>query len=238
MEYLSAIVMNPVNKQFWLNDPAELFRNFTIIPTENMPYPERLNTLTRLLLLVVLGLYLAGQKHYWLVLVLGLLLIIIFKGTRQQERFGDCGVSRLNAAYELTTPLQFNRFDDEKRSYANAQYELTPLYVDDGVAQRWRAEPETCGTFTMIPNENPPVREPDCRGPPNYIVRSNIDHLPVSQTQTGLVQSRAIAEEAYKQSTLGFREGLIGEHVDRFRRERQHGCPDMKLNAFSAGSGN
>src|SRR3972149_3803431 len=97
LEYLSAIVMNPVNKQFWLNDPAELFRNFTIIPTENMPYPERLNTLTRLLLLVVLGLYLAGQKHYWLVLVVGLLLIIIFKGTRQQERFGDCGVSRLKA---------------------------------------------------------------------------------------------------------------------------------------------
>jgi hypothetical protein len=29
----------------------------------------------------------------------------------------------------------------------------------------------------------------------------------------------------------------MNEHIDRFRRERQHNCPDMKLNAFSAGSG-
>lgn len=39
-------------ESFWLEDPLILFTNYYIIPKKNMDLAERLNTLTRLLLLL------------------------------------------------------------------------------------------------------------------------------------------------------------------------------------------
>lgn len=158
---------------------------------------------------------------------------------RNQACWFNQGNSLINMAYEVTPPIQFNHFDDSKRSYMNAKYELTSLRDTDGFRQIWRNEPEYCGGYSMIPDPLTefPVEQPESRGQCNYIVRSRIDHLPVSESQTNLNSTRAIAEESYNKSMLDFRSSIMNEHIDRFRRERQHNCADMKLNAFSAGSG-
>jgi hypothetical protein len=260
-------------EKFWMTDLKELFKNMRIIPSSEMTNVERLNSLTRLLIVVTIVMYILGYEHYMSVLILGLLLIIILRNNQPRENFSsdisdsralkkgirtfipgydskphvaptkscwfDQDVSLLNATYEVTPPIQFNHFDDSKRSYMNAKYELTPLTEAEGFTQIWRTEPDMCGGYSMVPDGNTisPLTQNDSVGQCNYIVRSGIDMLPISQAQNGLNSVRPIAEASYNQSVLDFRSSIMNEHVDRFRRERQHNCPDMKLNAFSAGSG-
>ena len=261
------------NESFWLNDPKALLCNFNIMPTADMSVAQRLNALTRLLLVVTVVLYVLDYEQYLSVLILGLLLIVFLSCNMPREGFTpeiseaqalrqgvrqfdptydsrphvpvnnacwfDQGVSLINTAYEVTPPLQFNHFDDSKRSYMNAKYELTPLTDTDGFKDIWRNEPDYCGGYSMVPDPltQLPVEYPEAQGQCNYIVRSKIDHLPISQAQNDLISTRPIAEQAYTQSVLDFRSNIMNEHIDRFRRERQHNCADMKLNTASAGSG-
>lgn len=150
----------------------------------------------------------------------------------------DAGL--LNALYEVTPAIQFNHYDDSKRSYSNAKYELTPLTQADGFTQIWRNEPSMCGGYSMIPNPLTqfPVEEPEQQGQCNYIFRTKIDHAVQNNGTHGGFQSlRAIAEQDWVDSQLEYRNGIMNEHIDRFRRERQHNCADMPLNAYSGGSG-
>lgn len=146
----------------------------------------------------------------------------------------------LNSTLEITPKIQFAHFDDAKRSYMNAKYELTPLTDTNGFKQIWRSEPEMQGSFSMTPDpltETPIDNAPDNRGQCNYIVRSTIDHLGLEQEYNGLNSTRALAEAAYMQKQVDFREGLIGQHRDYFISQRQHNCPDMPLSAAGGGAG-
>ena len=277
------------NTKFWLNNPKALFSSMDVLPTSEMTSAERLNALTRLLLIVTAGMYFLGYDQYFTVLALGILLIIILRSNQPREHFQpsgvapsqtthtfqpnvtemqalntgvrgfdpsydsrphvpnpstdacqfDQGVSLINTAYEVTPSIQFNHDDAAKRSYMNAKYELTPLTEADGFTQIWRNEPGMCGGYSMVPDPLTtfPVDDLEAQGQCNYIVRSVIDHLPISQAQNGLQSVRPMAEAAYNQSILDFRSSIMNEHIDRFRRERQHNCPDMKLGSVSAGAG-
>jgi hypothetical protein len=151
----------------------------------------------------------------------------------------DQNTDLLNAAYELTPPIQFSHDEAAKRSYMNAKYELEPLMPAQGFTQIWRNEPDMCGGFSMVPDPITefPVEQHDLRGQCNYIVRSKIDHLPISQGQNDLISTRPFVEAAYMQNSVDFRESIMGEHIDRFNRERKHNCPDMPLYRAAAGSG-
>ena len=235
-------------EKFWLDDPNILWNSFNFIPTMDMSNAERLNSVTRLLIIVTLILYASGYQNYYVVLLLGIVLIIALRTTCQRENrenFGphrggrpcrgcgfDSNQSYINAKYEVTPLLQFNHDNASKRSYTNAKYEVTPLDVPAPYREVWRNEPEYCGEFTMIPNPYTisPVGEQDLpRGQCHYITRSYVDHLPISQSQTGLVSARPAVESAWMRDSQEFRNSIMGEHIDRFARERQHNCTDLKI---------
>ena len=235
-----------MGERFWLNDPNVLWQNFNIIPTTDMSNAERLNAITRLLILLTIGLYASGYEMYYVVLLLGILLVVVLRSTcPRHENFSphrggrpcrgcqfDSNQSYINSKYEITPMIQFNHDNASKRSYTNAKYEVTPLDVPAPYREIWRSEPEDCGEFTMIPNPYTisPVDDVEIpRGQCHYITRSYIDHLPISQTQTGLVSARPAVESAFMRDTLEFRNSIMGEHVDRFMRERQHNCTDIKV---------
>lgn len=260
---------------FWVNDPTVLFKNCNIIPTAEMTNSANLNALTRLLILVSVGMYFMGSSQYLTVFTAGLLMILLMYTSRQQEHFNPetsekaaleqgirsfdpnydskphvknpvtdaCWFNQdqdlLNAAYEITPNIQFNHDESAKRSYMNAKYELELLQEAEGFTQIWRSEPGMNGSYSMVPDPLTqfPVYEEDSQGQDNYIVRSIVDHLPISQAQNGLMSIKPMAEAAYTQASLDFRTSIMNEHIDRFRRERQHNCPDMKLSAGTAGAG-
>jgi len=56
---------NQPNEKFWLNDPRVLIANLRVLPTSEMTNTEKLNALTRLLLVATLGMALLCYKHYF-----------------------------------------------------------------------------------------------------------------------------------------------------------------------------
>ena len=268
---------------FWLQDPRVLL-SLKIVPDKSMARVEKLNALTRALILVALVLFLLDVCNALAILMLGLLLIICvytFSGNDPEHFTGkwpapptsmriseqdalangvrsfnpqfdaqphgppndacwfnqDTGL--LNAAYEITPPIQFNHFDDSKRSYMNNSMDRMPQEVDADFAARWRQDSDMNGYYSMTPDELTefPVESVSSQGEQNYIVRSKIDHLPVSQGPAGMTSARAIAEQAFVTNSIDFRNSLSGDYSDYLIRQRKHNCPDMPLWQVAAGSG-
>lgn len=263
-----------MDEKFWMQDPKVLLKTCDIIPRTTMTSNEKLNAMTRLLLIIVVVLYYLDYPNYFTVFIAGIFMILFLKSNSQTETFEfevsdrqalnqnirgfvpgydsrphvpvgsacwfDQNTDLINAKYEVTPNIQFNHDNAAKRSYMNAKYELLPLTKTPGFDQIWRAEPEMQGTYTMTPDPwtQFPVAQPEeshCHE--NYIVRSKIDHLGLDQSRTNLNSLRGMAEDGYLQSVMQQRESIMNDHVDRFRRERQHNCADMKLNRASAGAG-
>ena len=63
--------------KFWLEHPANLFCDYTLLPLEGMALPEKMNALTRLVFAIFLVLLLLGVKFSFLFLLLAMLFIII-----------------------------------------------------------------------------------------------------------------------------------------------------------------
>jgi hypothetical protein len=79
-----------MGSKFWLEDFGILFRNSTILPNAGMSTVERLNTLTRLVILISIILLLLKWKGWWMFLIFGLLIIIMmyYKDGRDEDK-GD-----------------------------------------------------------------------------------------------------------------------------------------------------
>jgi hypothetical protein len=62
---------------FWVSNPVKLFEDINVIPNEKQPYDQRMNTLTRLILLLAIVLYLFKVKGSLQFLIFGVVFIII-----------------------------------------------------------------------------------------------------------------------------------------------------------------
>lgn len=263
-----------MDEQFWMQDPKILFKNFDVIPKTTMSNNEKLNAMTRLLVVITIALYFMDYDSYLTVFIIGIFMILFLKNKQPVENFTaevsnrqalnqgirgfvpgydsrphvpqnaacwfDQNTDLINAKYEITPNIQFNHDNAAKRSYSNAKYELLPQTKTPGFDQIWRAEPAMQGNYTMTPDPftQLPVQQPDeSLYHENYIVRSKIDHLGLDQSRTNLNSVRGMAEDGYLQSVMQQRNAIMNDHIDRFRRERQHNCADMKLNRAAAGAG-
>lgn len=65
------------NVKFWIEDPSILFQTFEIIPHDDMSISERLNAMSRVIIIIALGLFMLKFEGWWILLLLGLMIIII-----------------------------------------------------------------------------------------------------------------------------------------------------------------
>ena len=104
--------------QFWSNDPTILFNKdyiFELWPTSNMCYEQKLNAISRLIiLLTVLGYILTMSKRIIVVGVLTLLVIFILYSMRKQKVTKDM-LEGFNVTGNEVTGL----FDNKPKSYIN-----------------------------------------------------------------------------------------------------------------------
>lgn len=140
---------------FWLERPGVLLDSFQFIPTREMTRNERLNALTRLLLIIVLILVFVGPRHIWLtVLVVGLLAIVAlyFLAGHRREGFWP------TTPYHERTAWGPARDERWGRGGWGASYGDEPYGRDDG----WNA-PYTraaSGWRDHITPMAPPARRP------------------------------------------------------------------------------
>lgn len=95
-----------MKSQFWLKDPSILFHSTQIWPNENMDKEEKLNSITRLVILLTCLLYLLTTNIR--VIVAGVvtifaIIILNYTETRESSKEKNEGFSNL---YKDTTPLQ------------------------------------------------------------------------------------------------------------------------------------
>jgi len=77
-------------EESWLVDPSQLFNQLTLIPTSDMTLNERINTLTRIILVISLLIFLITRDATatLIFLVLGIILVLIIRsvGSRSSGR--------------------------------------------------------------------------------------------------------------------------------------------------------
>ncbi len=242
-----------ISDPFWLKNPKVLFSTLEFVPTQSMTNAERLNTLTRLLIIITVGIYFLGYNQYLTVLALGFLLILILRET-QKENFRprrgvhdpchtcgfDSNMAYINSKYETTPLNQFSHTNDGLRSYTHAHYKVIPQYVPAPYREVWRKEPRFCNEFSQYPNTYNII--PDRPNNYRYISenfsqpenkcyfedREWIQNVPSGQCAPGRVSAMPAVQSAFMRDTLEFRNNIMGDYIDQFERQRQHNCVDFK----------
>ena len=104
--------------QFWSNDPTILFNKeyiFELWPTSSMCYEQKLNSISRLIiLLTILGYILTMSKRVLVVGVLTLLLIFVLYNMRKQKLTKD-----MLENFEVQGNEVTGLFDNKPKSYVN-----------------------------------------------------------------------------------------------------------------------
>jgi hypothetical protein len=104
--------------EFWTNEPTVLFNNeyiFELWPTNNMCYEQKLNSISRLIiLLTILGYILSLSKKIIVVGVLTLLIIFILYNMRKQKI-----TKQMLENFEVKGNEVTGLFDNKPKSYVN-----------------------------------------------------------------------------------------------------------------------
>lgn len=240
-----------INDSFWLNDPKVLLANFDIIPNQHMTNTERLNALTRFLILVVLAMYFFGYEHSLTVLILGLLLIFVLKSNHQKENFKprrgnhdpchtcgfDSNMAYINTKYETTPINQYDHVNYGLRSYTNAKFKVIPPDVPAPYREVWRNEPRYCQEYSQYPKSYEIIPNNSFK----YISESNypsqkcyyedrswVTNTPSQQCSSGKTTAMPAVESAFMRDSMQYRNNIMGDYIDQIERTRQHNCVDFK----------
>jgi len=245
------------SEPFWTNRPCVLF-NCKIIPTQDMTQSERLNALTRLLILVTAGLYLYGSSMYLAVGILGLLVIFALQTPLEnREGFGphrgvhdpcrtcgfDSSMAYINTKYETSPANQFSHINDGLRSYTNAKYKVIPVDTPAPYREVWRNEPKFCSEFTQEPRSYSIIPSPGTTQQAYRYLQDNFNY-PANRCQgqdTAWVENTTAnkcdnrkhsampaVQSAFMRDSLEFRNNIMGDYIDQIGRTRQHNCVDFK----------
>lgn len=246
------------NDLFWIYNPAILFSNLDLLPSPNMSHSERLNSLTRLLLLITSIMYFMGYDEYFTVLMLGLLLIIILKSIQDDNenftpRRGNhdpchtCGFDSqlpyINTKYETSPIDQYNHTNDGLRSYTHAHFNVKPLDTPAPFRQIWRNESRWCNEYTQYPNTYNII--PQTYGSPladDYMTKtfsqpSNkcnfdnqfwIDNTPSNNCDNRKFSVSPAIQSAFMRDSLNFRNNVMGDYIDQIQSQRNYKCQSFK----------
>ncbi len=242
---------------FWLDKPNVLFTTCEFIPTQNMTNSERLNALTRLLIVISIGMYLLNYQQYLTVFILGILLIVILRST-QKEPFRPhrgnhdpchtCGfdstLAYINSKYETSPQNQFSHVNDGLRSYTHAHYNVKPVDVPAPFREVWRKEPRWCNEFSQYPNTYNIIPEPSGKTKAAYrYIQENfsqptnkcyfddrawVDNVSGGKCPPGRQSAMPAIQSAFMRDSLEFRNNIMGDYIDQIERERQHNCVGFK----------
>lgn len=71
--------------QTWIENPSILFRNYTLIPSCGMTEAERLNAITRLIIVITVILFFIPIASWWIFFLLGLGLVLLLYFTSKNK---------------------------------------------------------------------------------------------------------------------------------------------------------
>ena len=209
--------------KFWVEDPCILLRDLNIFPTFDMTRNEKLNSLTRLSIIITIVMYLMDYKQWFTFLLLALLIIILLKYLNHSSEHNineDSGVVEHFTTVPKYSGTEFN------------QTIVSPLFSEE-----WRTPPPTYDIYTEVA----PVDSPTCYEEPllpqsypygQYLTHTNLIPSDAYQTHLGTgghIDAREYANSAFMRHTLAHRENMTRLWKKKLARQFKHNT----TNSFS-----
>lgn len=199
---------------FWGKDPLVLLSNLALVPCPEMTKNEKLNALTRLSIVTSLILYAMGYKH-WIVVLLVCLGLIIFVYVSQ------CGTT------------------DGRSAGKREGFTLTPTFVDTDFtqtavapmyAEEWQVPPPVYEIMETIPPPNSPGGFEEPMKPQNYpygqlLTTTNLlpyDEYVTRMLNGGVEQARNYANSAFLRNRLAEQDNMMRLYRKGLARRFRH----------------
>lgn len=195
---------------FWTENPCALIQDLTPVPTCDMSKEDRLNALTRLVLLVSLYLYWKDNKQWHVFLGAGLAIIILIHYSKPGVREGF-SVNPTYSGADYTTTI------------------VAPVY-----AEEWHEPPpeyELIDTLVEPEEIYGRTRPIDPRRYPYGQYFTNTNLLPsqerdIHEMNLGLTKTREFINDAYTRRDVAFRDDMMRIHRKKLERRFRHNCND------------
>lgn len=201
-------------KKFWIKDPCILFSDPQIFPTSNMTKAEKLNALSRLVIIIAIGMYFMKYDNWLVFLTLSLLIIILL--------------------YYSTAPKP-----NDNKSNPPEEFTVTPTYIGTDLqqtivaptfAEEWQIPPPAYDLYTQIPQEGMSDFEtplqPQSYPYGAYLTNTNLlpsDEYYIHMGCGGARTARSYANSTFLRNDLANRENMTRLYKKKLaRRFRQN----------------
>jgi hypothetical protein len=183
------------SENFWADDPCVLFTNIKLLPMASMTHDEKLNVLTRLVIIASVVFYFMKYEFWFNFLLLGLLLIVLIKFVVLDKR------DKPGKKEDFTLVP----------TYANPDMHTTtvaPLFSEE-----WQIYPPSYDLYTNTPPEatfSEPLM-PQSYPYGQYLTRTNLlpsDEYASRMLNGGPKEARSYINNAFMRNELGYRENL------------------------------
>jgi len=212
------------NDLFWAKDPCVLFQNFTIFPTPDMTKNEKLNALTRLAIVVSIIMYFMEYQHWFVFLILSLLVIVILAYAGDPESFNTKKIKDTDSIES-----------DEESEDGIERFTVTPTYVGTDFqqtvvsptyAEEWQNPPPAYDLYTNVPSTMYPETfetplKPQSYPYGQYLTKTNL--LPGDEYYThlgcgGPKTARSYVNSTFLRHDLAFRDNMIRLYKKKLNR--------------------
>lgn len=192
--------------------PCALIEDLTPLPTERMSKDQKLNALTRLVLLVSLALYWRKNKQWHIFLSVGIAIVLLFKYSK-----GGCSVREGFSVNPTYSGADFT------------QTIVAPVY-----AEEWHNPPpsyDVTETLTSVDDLYGGIPEVDPRSYPygQYLTKTNLlpaDEFDTHRMNRGLNQTREFINNSYTRRDIAFRNDIMRIHKKKLARRFRQNCND------------
>jgi hypothetical protein len=219
--------MSSNNDKFWTEDPCILFTNITLFPTKNMVKSEKLNALTRLVIIISLLLYLMENDNWFVFLTLSILIIIIMNYKEEQEKFKKSELSTkdedLVENFSITPTYTGSDFQ---------QTIIAPMF-----AEEWQVPPPAYDLYTQVPysessgfqNSFEEPLTPQSYPHGQYLTNTNLlpsDEYYIHQGCGGARSAREYQNSNFLRHDLAHRENMMRIYKKKLDRRFRHNGHD------------
>lgn len=204
-------------EKFFVDDFTVLFTNIQFFPLASMTKDEKLNALTRLVIIIGITLYLMKYEHYLTFVTISIIVILLLKygnSNKTQEGFS-------------VTP-----------TYANPNVSETvvaPLF-----AEEWQIEPPQYDLYENIPdidgNKYLEPLTPQSYPYGQFLSPTNLlpsDEQSARMLNGGQRQAREFANSSFLRHELAYRDNMQRIYKKKLNRRFQQNCNDT-LSPFSS----
>lgn len=222
-----------MSENFWTEEPCALFDELSFIPTKSMSRAEKLNALTRLILIVALIMYFMKYKQWLTFLVIGVVVIIVLNYTQKE------GFKKNTLSKEKEHVSEVTHSDDDTvenftivPTYTGGDFQQT--VVTPTFAEEWQIPPPAYDLYTQVPY--PDARDtfeapltPQSYPYGQYLTRTNL--LPSDEYYThlgcgGARTAREFVNSTFLRHDLARRENMMRIYKKRLNRRYRSNTQD------------